>query len=81
MFDYKEFFMLVRTLGILHIFYLQYNHMVYLPISVILLLTVGSLGLALFIKSRNDTNIVNHNLYNYSVFIAGMFVMWDMYVQ
>ena len=81
MFDYKEFFMLVRTLGILHIFYLQYNHMVFLPISVILLLTIGSLGLALFSKSRDDTNIVNHKLYNYSVFIAGMFLMWDKYVQ
>lgn len=81
MFDYKEFFMLVRTLGILHIFYLQYNHMIYLPISVILLLTVGSLGLALFSKSSNDSNVLNHKLYNYSVFIAGMFVMWDKYTQ
>jgi Na+/H+ antiporter NhaD/arsenite permease-like protein len=73
--------MVVRTLSILHIFYFQYNHMIYLPISVILLLTVGSLGLALFSKSRNDTNIVNHKIYNYSVFIAGMFVMLDKYVQ
>ena len=81
MFDYKEFFMALRTIGILHIFYLQYNHMIYLPISVILLLTIGSLGLALFSKSRNDINVVNHKIYNYSVFIGGMFVMWDKYVQ
>ena len=81
MFDFKEFFMVVRTLGILHIFYLQYNHMIYLPISVILLLTIGSLGLAFFSKSMKDTNVVNHKLYNYSVFIAVMFVMWDKYAQ
>ena len=81
MFDLKEFFMAVRMVGILHIFYLQFKQSIHLPISVILLLTIGSLGLALFSKSRNDINVVNHKIYNYSVFIGGMFVMWDKYVQ
>lgn len=81
MFDIKEIFMLVRSLGILHIFYLQYKHSINLPILVILLLTIGSLGLAVFSKSSNDNNFLNHKIYNYTVFLAGMFVICDMYAS
>ena len=81
MFDLKEICMLVRSLGILHIFYLQYKHSITLPISAILLLTIGSLGLAWFSKSSNDNNVLNHKIYNYTVFLAGMFIIFDMYAS
>lgn len=77
--NYKEAFMAMRTLGILHIFYLQYNNIVHLPISAIFLLTIGSLGLAWSINRYNDNNTVYHRVYNYSVFIAGMFVILKEY--
>jgi hypothetical protein len=77
--NYKEAFMAMRTLGILHIFYLQYTNIVHLPISTIFLLTVGSLGLAWSINRDNDYNNLYHKIYNYSVFIAGMFVIIKKY--
>jgi Na+/H+ antiporter NhaD/arsenite permease-like protein len=81
MFDLKEFFMAVRMVGILHIFYLQFKQSIHLPISVILLLTIGSLGLAVFSKSSNDNNVINHKIYNYTVFLAGMFVICNVYAS
>jgi hypothetical protein len=77
--NYKEAFMAMRTLGILHIFYLQYTNIVHLPFSAIFLLTVGSLGLAWSINRDNDYNNLYHKIYNYSVFIAGMFVIIKKY--
>ena len=51
MFNYKELFMALRTIGILYLFYLQYTYYVSVPMSVILLITIGSMGLACFCKS------------------------------
>ena len=42
MFNYKEIFMALRTVGILYLFYLQYTYYVSVPMSVILLITIGS---------------------------------------
>ena len=72
--NYKECFMALRTIGILYLFYLQFTHSVNIPMSVILLLTVGSLGLAFFCKSKNTSQIVNHNLYNYAISLAGILI-------
>lgn len=77
--NYKECFMALRTIGILYLFYLQFTHSVNIPMSVILLLTVGSLGLAFFCKSKNTSQIVNHSLYNYAISLAGIFLILKQY--
>ena len=77
--NYKEFFMALRTIGILYLFYLQFTYSVNIPMSVILLLTVGSLGLAFFCKSKNTSQIVNHGLYNYAISLAGIFLILKQY--
>ena len=77
--NYKEFFMALRTIGILYLFYLQFIHSVNIPMSVILLLTVGSLGLALFCKSKNTSQVVNHSLYNYAISLTGLFIILKQY--
>lgn len=77
--NYKECFMALRTIGILYLFYLQFTHSVNIPMSVILLLTVGSLGLAFFCKSKNTSQIVNHSLYNYAISLAGIFIILKQY--
>jgi hypothetical protein len=77
--NYKEFFMALRTIGILYLFYLQFTYSVNIPMSVILILTVGSLGLALFCKSKNTSQVVNHSLYNYAISLAGIFLILKQY--
>lgn len=77
--NYKEFFMALRTIGILYLFYLQFTYSVNIPMSVILLLTVGSLGLAFFCKSKNNSQVVNHNLYNYAISLGGIFLILKQY--
>jgi hypothetical protein len=79
MMNYKEFFMALRTIGILYLFYLQFTYSVNIPMSVILLLTVGSLGLAFFCKSKNNSQVVNHNLYNYAISLGGIFLILKQY--
>ena len=79
MMNYKECFMALRTIGILYLFYLQFTYSVNIPMSVILLLTVGSLGLAFFCKSKNTSQVVNHNFYNYAISLAGIFLILKQY--
>ena len=79
MMNYKEFFMALRTIGILYLFYLQFTYSVNIPMSVILLLTVGSLGLAFFCKSKNTSQVVNHSLYNYAISLGGIFLILKQY--
>ena len=81
MFNYKEIFMALRTIGILYLFYLQYTYYVSVPMSVILLITIGSMGLACFCKSRNTSQIVNHSLYNYAISLAGIIIVLKQHMQ
>lgn len=75
-YNYKEFFMALRTIGILYLFYLQYTNMVSIPLSVILMITIGSFGLSVFCnKSTNTSQIINHKLYNYALSLAGLVIL------
>ena len=75
-YNYKEFFMALRTIGILYLFYLQYTNMVSIPLSVILMITIGSFGLSIFCnKSTNTSQVINHKLYNYALSLAGLVIL------
>jgi hypothetical protein len=75
-YNYKEFFMALRTIGILYLFYLQYTNMVSIPLSVILMITIGSFGLSVFCnKSTNTSQVINHKLYNYALSLAGLVIL------
>jgi hypothetical protein len=74
-YNYKEFFMALRTIGILYLFYLQYTNMVSIPLSVILMITIGSFGLSIFCNKTNTSQIINHKLYNYALSLAGLVIL------
>ena len=75
-YNYKEFFMALRTIGILYLFYLQYTNMVSIPLSLILMITIGSFGLSVFCnKSTNTSHVINHKLYNYALSLAGLVIL------
>lgn len=79
-YNYKEFFMALRTIGILYLFYLQYTNIVSIPLSVILMITIGSFGLSIFCKSTNTSQIINHKLYNYALSLAGLIIIVKLFM-
>ena len=80
-YNYNALFMALRTIGILYLFYLQYTNHVSIPLSVILMITIGSLGLSVLCKSRNTSQIVNHKLYNYVVSLAGLIIIVKQFMM
>lgn len=73
--NYKEFFMALRTIGILYLFYLQYTNSVSIPLSVILLITIGSFGLSIFCNNTKTSQVINHKIYNYALSLAGLIII------
>lgn len=81
-YNYKEFFMALRTIGILYLFYLQYTNSVSMPLSVILMITIGSLGLSIFCnKSKTTPQIINHKFYNYALSLAGFVIIVKQFMM
>jgi hypothetical protein len=81
-YNYKEFFMALRTIGILYLFYLQYTNSVSMPLSVILMITIGSFGVSFFCnKSTNTSQIINHKLYNYALSLAGLVIIVKQFMM
>ena len=79
-YNYKEFFMALRTIGILYLFYLQYTNIVSIPLSVILMITIGSFGLSIFCKSTKTSQIINHKFYNYALSLAGLVIIVKLFM-
>jgi hypothetical protein len=74
--------MALRTIGILYLFYLQYTNSVSMPLSVILMITIGSFGLSIFCnKSTNTSQIINHKLYNYALSLAGLIIIVKQFMM
>jgi len=76
----KIFFMAIRSIGILYLFYLQYIHSINIPMSVIVIITLGSLGGPLFCKSRDKGYFFRHVFSNYAVALAGIAVILKEYM-
>ena len=76
----KIFFMAIRSIGILYLFYLQYIHSVNIPMSVIVLITLGSLGAPSFCKSSDKYYFFRHIFSNYAVALAGVALILKEYM-
>ena len=79
-YNYKEFFMALRTIGILYLFYLQYTNHVSIPLSVILMITIGSFGLSIFCNKTKTSQVINHKLYNYALSLAGLIIIVKLFM-
>ena len=73
--------MALRTIGILYLFYLQYTNSVSIPLSVILMITIGSFGLSIFCNNTKTSQIINHKLYNYALSLAGLIIIVKQFMM
>jgi len=80
MLSLKDFSMGIKVVGILYLFYLQYIHSVNIPLSIVILITVGSLGAAMSCKSKMTDGHFHHRYYNYAVVLAGVVVIMKEYM-
>ena len=76
----KDVSMGIKVVGILYLFYLQYIHSVNIPMSVIVLITLGSIGAAISCKSKMNDEHFHHRYYNYAVALAGLVVIFKEYM-
>jgi endoglucanase Acf2 len=76
----KDVSMGIKVVGILYLFYLQYANMVNIPMSVIVLITLGSLGAAMSCKSKMNDGHFHYRYYNYAVVLAGLVVILKEYM-
>ena len=67
----KDISMALRVIGILYLFYLQYTNMVSIPLSVVVLISLGSLGAAMSCKLKHADSYVHTKLFNYLVALWG----------
>ena len=81
MLSLKDVSMGIKVVGILYLFYLQYIHSVNIPMSVIVLITLGSIGAAMFRKSKINNGYIRYTYYkNYVVALAGLVVILKEYM-
>jgi hypothetical protein len=76
----KDLSMGIKVIGILYVFYLQYTNMVSIPMSIVVLIALGSLGSALACKSKMNEGYFYHRYYNYAVALAGVVVIMKEYM-
>jgi hypothetical protein len=70
----KDSFMLIRSIGILYLFYLQFTNNVSIPLLVTGLIAVGSLGGAIFCADVGK-HFFGRKLLNYIVGILGIVII------
>lgn len=70
----KDTFMLIRSIGILYLFYLQFTNNVSVPLLVTGLIAVGSLGGAMFCNDVGK-HFFGRKLLNYLVGIFGIVIV------
>jgi hypothetical protein len=67
--------MSLRIIGILYLFLLQYYSKINIPTSVITLITLGSLGNAVFIEIKDTTDQIYGMVMNYILALAGIIIL------
>ena len=76
----KDLFMGLRVVGILYLFYLQFVSMVNIPMSVIVLISLGSLGTAMCCKQSHTSSYLHARYYNYLIALAGVAIVLKEYM-
>lgn len=70
----------LRVVGILYLFYLQYVNMVSIPMSVVVLISLGSLILAMCCKLPHTGSYLHAKYYNYLIALAGVAIVLKEYM-
>ena len=77
----KDFGMVVRTTGIIYLLLLIVNDIVHIPISVIILITIGNLCSAIPCKAKLLSLSFEHNaLVNYFIAFLGFIIITKHYM-
>ncbi len=76
----KDLSMGIKVVGILYLFYLQYVNMVSIPMSVIVLISLGSLGAAMSCKLSHTGSYFHVRYYNYLIALAGVALVLKEYM-
>lgn len=76
----KDISMALRVIGILYLFYLQYSNMVSIPLSVVVLISLGSLGAAMSCKLKHTDSYIHARVFNYAIALAGLVIILQEYI-
>jgi hypothetical protein len=76
----KDLSMGLRVVGILYLFYLQYANMVNIPMSVVVLISLGSLGAGVSCKSQHTNSYFHARYYNYLIALFGIALVVKEYM-
>jgi len=72
--------MALRVIGILYLFYLQYTNMVSIPLSIVVLISLGSLGAAMSCKLKHTDSYIHARVFNYAIALAGIVIVLKEYM-
>ena len=67
--------MCLRVVGVLYLFILQYFSKINIPTSVITLITLGSLGNAVFIEIKDTNDHIYGMVLNYILALTGILIL------
>jgi len=76
----KDISMALRVIGILYLFYLQYTNMVSIPLSIVVLISLGSLGAAMSCKLKHTDSYIHARVFNYAIALAGLVIILQEYM-
>ena len=76
----KDISMALRLIGILYLFYLQYTNMVSIPLSIVVLISLGSLGAAMSCKLKHTDSYIHARVFNYAIALAGLVIILKEYM-
>ena len=76
----KDLSMALRVIGILYLFYLQYTNMVSIPLSIVVLISLGSLGTAMCCKLKHTDSYIHARVFNYAIALAGFALVLKEYM-
>ncbi len=73
--------MVVRTTGIIYLLLLSVNEVVYLPLSVVILITIGNLLSAIPCKEKLlSISLQHHKIVNYFIAFLGIIIIAKHYM-
>lgn len=77
----KDFGMVVRTIGIIYLLLLVVNDSVHIPLSVVILITIGNLCSAIPCKEKLlYLSLKHHKLVNYFIAFLGFIIITKHYM-
>ena len=78
----KDFGLVVRTTGIIYLLLLSANDVVYIPLSVVILITIGYLSTAISCKEKLlSPSFEHHKVVSYFIAFLGVIIITKHYTS